>query len=132
MRRPAYAIMHDFMAKTILVVDDELGYRQMIHMDLTGQGFNVLMAEGGLRALEILKAERVDLVLTDMKMPKMDGLDVVTAVKKDHPGIPIVLMTGYAVEDRVQRALELKATVCLKKPFPIEDLAAIIQTTLPS
>jgi len=118
--------------KTILVVDDELGYRQMIHMDLTGQGFNVLMASGGFEALEILKKETVDLVLTDMKMPKMDGLDVVVAVKKNHPGIPIVLMTGYAVEDRVEKALSLKAAICLKKPFALEDLTAAIHTNLPS
>lgn len=120
------------MIKTILVVDDELGYREMIHMDLTGQGFKVLMASGGFEALEILKKEKVDLAVTDMKMPKMDGLDTVIAIKKNHPGIPIVLMTGYAVEDRVQKALELKATICLKKPFAIEELTSVIHAALPA
>lgn len=120
------------MTNTILVVDDELGYRDMLQMDLTGQGFNVFTAGGGLEALEILKKKKIDLVVTDMKMPDMDGLDTVIAIKKNHPGIPIILMTGYAVEDRVQTALQLKATACLKKPFDIEELAAVIQTALPA
>lgn len=120
------------MTKTILVVDDELGYREMLQMDLAGQGFNVYTAGGGFEALEILKKEKIDLVVTDMKMPNMDGLDTVIAIKKNHPGIPIVLMTGYAVEDRVQKALQLKATTCLKKPFDIEELTTVIHSALPA
>ena len=120
------------MAKIILVVDDELGYRDMLQMDLAAQGFKVITAGGGVEALDILKEEKVDLLLTDMKMPQMDGLDTVIAAKKHHPGIPIVLMTGYAVEDRVERALRLKATTCLKKPFDIEELAKIIHDALPA
>ncbi|MBI3549499.1 MAG: response regulator [Elusimicrobia bacterium] len=117
--------------KTILVIDDELGYRDMLRMDLSVQGFNVFTAAGGLEALAILAQEEIDLVVTDMKMPKMDGLETVIAIKKNHPGIPIILMTGYAIEDRVQTALQLKATICLKKPFAIEELTTVIQRTLP-
>lgn len=118
------------MAKTILVVDDEVGYREMIQMDLSDRGFNAFTAPGGAEALEILKKEKIDLVVTDMKMPKMDGLDTVKAIKKNHPGIPIVLMTGYAVEERVEKALQLKATACLRKPFDIEDLTTVISAAL--
>lgn len=117
---------------TILVIDDELGYREMMQMDLGDQGFRVLSAEGGAQALELLKGEKVDLVLTDMKMPHMDGLDTILAIKKLDPGIPIVLMTGFAMEDRVRRALELAPTACLKKPFMIEELASVIHAALPS
>lgn len=120
------------MTKTILVVDDELGYRDMLRMDLAGRGFNVFTAGGGLEALEILKREKIDIIVTDMKMPNMDGLDTVISVKKNHTGIPIVLMTGYAVEDRVQKALQLKATICLKKPFDIEELTTVIHAALPA
>lgn len=120
------------MSKAILVVDDELGYRDMLHMDLSIQGFHVFTAAGGKEALEILKREKIDLVVTDMKMPNMDGLDTVMAIKKNFSGIPIVLMTGYAVEDRVQMALQLKATVCLKKPFDIDELTTVIHAALPS
>lgn len=120
------------MTRAILVVDDELGYRDMLRMDLSGQGFNVFAAGDGVEALEILKKEKIDLVVTDMKMPNLDGLDTVIAIKKYHAGVPIILMTGYAMEDRVQKALELKATACLKKPFDIEELATVIQTALPA
>mgnify|MGYP001589177667 FL=1 len=119
------------MPNTLLVVDDELGYREMLQMDLVGEGFNVFIAADGLEALEILRRETIHLVVTDMKMPNMDGLDMVIAIKKNHSGIPIVLMTGYAVEDRVQKALKLKATTCLKKPFDIEELTTVIHTALP-
>lgn len=120
------------MARTILVVDDEVGYREMIQMDLCDQGFRAFTAKGGMEALEILSQEKIDLVVTDMKMPKMDGLEIVKAVKKNHPSIPIVLMTGYAVEDRVEKALQLTATACLRKPFDIEELATVIRTALPA
>lgn len=118
--------------KTILVVDDELGYRDMLRMDLSARGYGVFTAGNGLEAMEILKKEKINLVVTDMKMPQMDGLDTVIAIKKSHPALPIVLMTGYAVEDRVEKALSLKASACLKKPFAIEDLTAAIQTALPA
>jgi len=110
-------LLSEIMAKAILVVDDEVGYREMIQMDLSDRGFNAFTAQGGAEALEILKKEKIDLVVTDMKMPKMDGLDTVKAIKKNHPGLPIVLMTGYAVEDRVEKALQLKAAACLRKPL---------------
>lgn len=118
--------------KTVLVVDDELGYREMLQMDLSEAGFRVLTAAGGQEALDTLQREDVDLVLTDMKMPKMDGLETVVAIKKLRPELPIILMTGYAVEDMVQKALSLKARLCLRKPFDTQDLTTAIQDVLPS
>jgi len=116
------------MNKTILIVDDEQGYRDLLSMELSDQGYTALPAAGGSDALEILKKEKVDLIITDMKMPKMDGLDVVIASRLLRPGIPIILMTGYAMEERVQEALERKASVCLRKPFQFEELHAAIHT----
>ncbi|HBB67709.1 MAG: hypothetical protein A2X28_10135 [Elusimicrobia bacterium GWA2_56_46] len=116
------------MNKTILLVDDEQGYRDLLYMELSDRGYAVLTAEGGAEALEILKREEVDLIITDMKMPKMDGLDVLIAGRQLRPGIPVVLMTGYAVEERVQEALARKASVCLRKPFQIEELETALQT----
>lgn len=115
------------MGKTILVVDDEQGYRDLLCMELSDQGYTVLTAGGGPEALEILKREKTDLIITDMKMPKMDGLDVVIASRRLLPGIPIILMTGYAVEERVQEALTRKASVCLRKPFQLAELETALQ-----
>ena len=118
------------MDKTILIVDDEQGYRDLLHMELSDQGYTVLTAASGPEALEILKREGVALIITDMKMPKMDGLDVVIASRRLRPGIPIILMTGYAIEERVQEALTRKASVCLRKPFNINELTDLVKTTV--
>jgi CheY-like chemotaxis protein len=116
------------MAKKIMIVDDEQGYRDLLHMELSGQGYTVLTAASGPEALAILESEEVDLIITDMKMPKMDGLDVLIASRRLRPDIPIILMTGYAVEERVQEALARKASVCLRKPFQINELETALQT----
>lgn len=115
------------MSKTILVIDDEQGYRDLLNMELSEQGYTVLLASGGPEALEILGKKEVDIIITDMKMPKMDGLDVVIASRQLRPGIPIILMTGYAVEERVEEALSRKASVCLRKPFQIKELETALQ-----
>lgn len=114
------------MSKTILIVDDEQGYRDLLSMELSDHGYAVFTACGGPEALEILQRVKVDLIITDMKMPKMDGLDVVIASRKLFPGIPIILMTGYAVEERVQEALARKASACLRKPFNIGELVGLV------
>ncbi|HAH31443.1 MAG TPA: hypothetical protein DCL44_03910 [Elusimicrobia bacterium] len=114
------------MEKIILVVDDEPGYRDLLHLELSDQGYTVLTAGGGYEALEILNKGKVDLIITDMKMPKMDGLDVVIASRRLRPDIPIILTTGYAVEERVQEALARKASVCLRKPFNISELVGLV------
>ena len=119
------------MIKTILVVDDEQGYRDLICMELSGQGDTVLTACDGLEAMEIMTREKVNLVITDMKMPKLDGLGTVKAIKRSYPGTPIILMTGYAMEDEVKEALSLKASFCLRKPFDISELNSVVKTVAP-
>lgn len=109
------------MGRNILIVDDELGYRELLAAELSADGFGTFTAAGGHEAAEILGREAVHLVITDMKMPCMDGLDVMRGVKELHQGIPVILMTGYAVEDRAAAAL-LEARAFLQKPF---DLAAL-------
>lgn len=118
--------------KTILVVDDELGYREMLQMDLSRQGFHVLTAGSGPEALQILDKAKVDLVVTDMKMPKMDGLMTTVEIRKKFPSLPIVLMTGYALEDTMKQALQFKATTSLRKPFNISDFNKAVHNVLPS
>lgn len=118
--------------RRILVVDDELGYREMLQFDLMKQGYSVVTAGDGQAALAVLEKETVDLVVTDMKMPKMDGLMTVMEIRKKYPSLPVVLMTGYAAEDSLRRALEFTATASVRKPFNIKDLNAAVQQLLPS
>lgn len=118
--------------KSVMVIDDELGYRQMLELDLTRQGYRVLTAGGGAEALTMLDKESVDIVVTDMKMPKMSGLDTMTAIRKKFPTLPIVLMTGYAVEDMLTKAMQFKQTASLRKPFNMADLNKAVKQLLPS
>jgi DNA-binding NtrC family response regulator len=117
------------MASTILVVDDEPGIRTMVQYELTQQGYKILSADSGVRALEVLGKESVDLILTDMRMPQMDGLDLVVQVRKAHPKLPIILMTGF-VEDRVQKVQEFNLSGTLHKPFTIDQLSELIGKAL--
>jgi CheY-like chemotaxis protein len=117
------------MPSTILVVDDEPGIRTMMQFELAQQGHRVLIADSGVTALEVLKAEKVDLILTDMRMPVMDGLDLVIQVRKTDPKLPIILMTGF-VEDRVQKVRQYNLAGTLNKPFTIDQLSELINKTL--
>jgi CheY-like chemotaxis protein len=114
---------------TILVVDDEPGIRTMVQFELSQQGHNILTADSGVRALEILESSHVDLILTDMRMPQMDGLDLVAKVRNTRPAIPIILMTGF-IEERVRKVQEYKLAGTLNKPFTIDQLAELVDKTL--
>jgi CheY-like chemotaxis protein len=114
---------------TILVVDDEPGIRTMIQFELSQQGYDILTAESGAKALEILNGRTVNLILTDMRMPQMDGLELVSRVRQILPTIPIVLMTGF-VEERVRKVQEQKVSGTLNKPFTIDQLAEMVHKVL--
>lgn len=113
------------MSSTILVVDDEPGIRTMIQFELTQQGHQILTADSGAAALDVLKGARVDLILTDMRMPQMDGLDLVVQVRKALPQVPIVLMTGF-VEDRVREVQKYNLSATLNKPFTIDQMNDVV------
>lgn len=115
---------------TILITDDELGYRQMLEQNLAKRGFTVLTAASGLEALGVLLKQKVDLVVTDMKMPKSDGVTLVVAIRKHHGGIPVILMTAYAIEEQYKKAIDNDVAAILKKPFNVEDLVKAINTAL--
>ena len=114
---------------TILVVDDEPGIRTMIQFELSQQGYEILTAESGVKALEILNGRTVNLILTDMRMPQMDGPELVARVRQILPTIPIVLMTGF-VEERVRKVQEQNVSGTLNKPFTIDQLAEMVRKVL--
>jgi len=115
-------------AKTILVIDDEPGYRDMLKFQLTDEGHTVLTAASGPEALKVLQDNgKADMVITDMKMSPMDGLETLIAIRNVYPKMPVILMTGYALEERVQEALSRKASTCLRKPFHLDELNLAMQ-----
>ena len=107
---------------SILVVDDELLIRDLLYDFLSGQGWDICVAHSAERALEILADKKVDLVLTDIKMPEMDGLELAAEVRRSHPNVPIVVMTGYPSVDTAVVALRSKVADYVIKPFNINQL----------
>lgn len=112
---------------SILVVDDELLIRDLLYDFFTDQGWDISLAESGEKALEILRSKKVDLVLTDLKMPIMDGLALTSEVKQSFPEIPVVIMTGYPSVDSAVSALRQKVADYIIKPFNINQLYQIIE-----
>lgn len=115
---------------SILVVDDELLIRDLLYDFFSGHGWDIAVAESGQKALEILRNRRVDLVLTDIKMPEMDGLTLASEVRENHPDVPIVVMTGYPSVDTAVTALRAKVADYIIKPFNINQLFKTLEAQL--
>ncbi len=109
----------------MLVVDDEQPLRQSIARILTSRGCEVTLAEDGVAALEALESSRPDVVLTDLLMPKMTGLELLAQTKKRWPDLEVVLMTAFADVDTAVAAVKGGAYDFLTKPFPSNDAVAL-------
>ena len=115
---------------SILVVDDELLIRDLLYDFFSGQGWDISVAENGSKALKILDDKRVDLVLTDIKMPEMDGMALASEVMSAHPGIPVMLMTGYPSVETAVDALRARIADYVIKPFNINQLLKLVEAQL--
>ncbi|HUT13312.1 MAG TPA: response regulator [Thermoguttaceae bacterium] len=103
--------------KRILVVDDEEIVRESCKRALTEAGYSVHTVGSGNDALQACRSERFDLMFTDLKMPDMDGLDVIRAVTKEFPGLRVVVITGYPSRDSAEQAAQLGVSDYLEKPL---------------
>jgi two-component system, NtrC family, response regulator PilR len=93
----------------VLVVDDERSMRELLTIVLTRDGHDVLAAEDGRAGLEILRRERIDILITDIRMPDMNGVDVLREAKRIDPDITSIVMTAFASTDTAVEALRLGA-----------------------
>jgi len=112
----------------ILIVDDELPQLELIGGFLKKQGFDVVAAEGGEKALQIFRQESFDLVLTDQKMPKMSGLDLLKAVRALNPEEAVIVMTAYGSIETAVSAIKEGASDYLTKPLNLDELLHRIET----
>lgn len=114
----------------ILVVDDSPVVKKIVTTTLVKKGFEVKEALDGVAALEILLSEKIDLVITDLNMPKMDGLQLTREIRKNpmYKRIPVIMLTTNPSEE--QKALEAGANLYLKKPVTSEELISHIQKFL--
>ena len=115
------------MVLSVLVVDDEALTRRTVSKALEQEGFSVLVAESGEKALQVFAEEKPDLVLLDVVLPGVDGIEVLRQIKQQHPATIVLMMTAYHVVERAVEAMKLGAYDYLLKPFHLTDLVATIQ-----
>jgi len=115
---------------SVIVVDDDVFFRSFCSDVLRQEGLRVRTASTGTEALARLEEEPPDLVLADIYMPEMTGLELLQAVKARRPSVDVLIMTGYASIDTAVRALKHGAADYLRKPFAAEELAAVVRATL--
>ncbi len=119
------------MQPKILVVDDDENLREIIKDVLSMYGYHVTTADDGLEALKIFKNSHFDLILTDLKMKKLDGIEFVKKLKEDFPELPpIVLMTGFGSVDSAVEAFKIGIKDYILKPFKVTALKNIIEKVL--
>ena len=118
------------MPLRILLADDDAALRKVVGHKLKRHGYEVTPAENGLEALALLDTHVFDLLLSDMKMPRMGGLELLEAAKKKRPGLEIILMTAYADVSQAVKAVKLGAFDYLTKPFDDDHLFMSIERAL--
>jgi two-component system chemotaxis response regulator CheY len=121
------------MAKTIMVVDDSTSMRQMVNFTLTGAGYQVVEAKDGVDALAKSSAQKVELFITDLNMPNMDGIQLTRQLRAAAPYrfTPIVLLTTESQQEKKMEGKAAGATGWIVKPFQVEQLLAVVKKVCP-
>lgn len=114
----------------ILVADDEEALRVFLARALTLRGHQVATAMDGAEALARLSADKFDLLLSDIMMPVMDGITLALNAARDHPALPIIMMTGYVAEKERARDLEGLVHTIVSKPFSMDDICTQVEEAL--
>lgn len=117
------------MKQRILVVDDELGPRESFRMLLKDR-FDVCTASNGEQALEAVREGEFLLVFLDLRMPGLDGIQVLKELRETHPELPVVVVTAYSSLETANQALALGAMSCLVKPFSARDVDRWVEKAL--
>ena len=115
----------------ILIVDDEVPVRKMIHKIIEPNGYDVLEAENGIEAEKIVNASNIDLLITDIVMPGMHGLDLIMSVKKSNPELPVIAISGgggiAGRFDYLEIASMVGAENIIRKPFSKDELLTLVE-----
>jgi two-component system chemotaxis response regulator CheY len=121
------------MAKRILTIDDSKTIRDMLRMTLAGAGFEVIQAVDGQDGVEVMDREKVDLVITDINMPRMNGYEVVRHLRGNpvHKSLPILVLTTESDSDKKNLAREAGATGWMVKPFDPDRLLETVRKVIP-
>jgi CheY-like chemotaxis protein len=116
--------------RTVLVVDDDPDMVGTCVRILQQGGYDCLTATGGREALDLLRRHRLDLILTDLRMPEMDGLTLLAHARRDAPRVPVVILTAYGSMETARQAREAGAAAYLAKPFGVGELRDVVAQVL--
>ena len=115
---------------TILIVEDEAKMRRLLELNLGDDGFKTVSAGNAETGLKLLAAEPVDLVLTDLKLPGMSGLELLQAAKQNNPALPVVVMTAFGSVETAVEAMKAGASDYVLKPFSLAEIRMVVHKEL--
>src|SRR6266516_136083 len=124
---PADAAKNPGKAPRILIVDDDASQRSLLDSFLGGQGFETVLAPSGEQALELLRAEEVTMVISDVRMPGISGLETLRRARKERATLPILLVTAYSDIREAVGAMRDGAVNYLSKPIDLDELLASVR-----
>ena len=116
--------------RQLLIVDDEEGIRESFKLILNDL-YNLTFASNGIEAMERIRQSRPELVMLDIKMPKINGLELLKEIKKLDRSLPVIIVTGYQSVETAQEALKNGASDYIPKPFDSKDILAAVSRYLP-
>ena len=120
------------MKARILVVDDEESIREFLDIMLRKEGYEVTLAEDGQKALDILAKKSVDMVISDLQMPNLTGIELLKKVKDQYPDLLFMMITAFGTTETAVEAMKLGAYDYITKPFKIDEVRINIQNALKS
>lgn len=114
----------------VLVIDDDPGVLEALTLFLDMEGFDVVEAESGAVAVAAARTAAFDVAITDLRMPGMGGMETLAALRQIDPSLPVIIASGFLAEGVVAECLSLGALACIRKPFELDDLVALVQRAL--
>ena len=114
----------------VLVVDDKRIVADVFDFTLSYSGHQVTCVTNPEEAVNLVKKEKFDIAFLDLIMPKIDGVDLLKEIRNFAPELPVVMMSGYSVEEKWNRVKELGAVSCLKKPFELDDVRKAVKEAI--
>ncbi|MBU6376297.1 MAG: response regulator, partial [Bdellovibrionales bacterium] len=115
------------MARNILIIDDEAAIRQSLAGALSDEGYEVQLAESGREGLGRIRASRPDLVLLDIWMPEIDGIETLKLIKSEFSDLPVIMMSGHGTIETAVKATKLGAFDFIEKPLSLDRLLVVLQ-----
>jgi DNA-binding response OmpR family regulator len=123
--------MKDKKDNTLLLVDDDKAFRDIVRYELEVAGYkNIFEAEDGIEALDIMAEKHIDLMLLDLRMPKLDGEAVLKHVKENYPNISVIVVTGQSGTDVKKYVLSLGADDYIQKPYDSAELLGSVEKVI--